>query len=284
METNTPEHILYTLALRYPQLTLPISDETRHSESYKNIVLRGDPPEREPEFSFCADDRLESVDTPAGRVDVISFVRRDDFEHCIRALAHRCENCELPPTMGASTISGLINWEKIHRHREEYLAAGGDDWDEEFARFTSDRNNFRDTVIVLSSGYYSALPPEEAGFSEAEWLKLSYTIRKYHELAHFVSRKLYLENREAVRDEVLADMNGIIAALGHFDAALEAKMLGFRNGEYTYGRLENYVKPEELPGAIERVKAMLADLERVCTGEQEPFTYLMKLEQEKTYL
>ena len=278
------EHILKTLSRRYPQLTLPISDETRRSESYRNIVLCGDPPEREPEFSFSAGDRFETVSTPAGQVEVLSLYEREDFEHCFRALGYRCENREIPRTTGATIISGLINWEKIHRHQEEYLRAGGADWDEEFERFTSDDKNFRDTIILLSRGYYSALSPAEAGFAEADWLELSYTIRKYHELAHFVSQRLYPENKDAVRDEVLADMNGIVAALGHFDAALEAGMLGIRDGQYTHGRLENYVEKEALPDTVARVCAMLADLERSCTGEQQPFAHLLKLEEEKTYL
>ena len=35
------QHIIETLAERYPQLTLPIAAETRHSEEYKDVVLRG---------------------------------------------------------------------------------------------------------------------------------------------------------------------------------------------------------------------------------------------------
>ena len=278
------KHILFALSRRYPQLTLPISDDTRHSDSYRNIVLRGAPPENEPEFTFSAGDRLETVSTPAGEIEVISFREREDFEHCLRALAYRCENREIPATTGASIISGLINWEKIRRHQEEYTAAGGTDWDEEFGRFTSDSRNYRDAIIVLSRGYYSALSPEEAGFPEKEWLELSYTIRKYHELAHFVSRKLYPDNKDAVRDEVLADMNGIIAALGHFDSELEARMLGIRSGKYTVGRLENYVKKEELDETVERVRTMLEALERECTGEQQPFAYLLELEENRRFL
>ncbi len=278
------EHVIYQLACRYPQLTLPISDETRHSERYRNIVLRGERPDSEPVFSFSPDDRLERVTTPAGEVDVLSLSDRADFEHCIRALAHRCENREIPPTTGASIISGLNNWEKIRKHKEEYLAGGGDDWNGEFERFTSDRRNYQDTVIVLSQGYYSALPAAEAGFPEREWLEISYTIRKYHELAHFVSQRLFPENKDAVRDEVLADMNGIIAALGHFDAALEGKLLGIRNGEYVHGRLENYVEKDQLPDAVLRVRAMLADLQRNCVGSQQPFTFLLELEKERVFL
>ncbi|MDO4983875.1 MAG: hypothetical protein Q4E35_10045 [Eubacteriales bacterium] len=278
------EHIIKTLARRYPQLTLPISDETRHTELYKKTVLRGEPSEKEPEFSFSEYDRLERIATPAGEVDVVSLREREDFEHCIRALAHRCEAVELPKTMGASTISGLINWEKIHTHEQEYLASGGENWDEEFARFTSDRKNYRDTVIVLSRGNYSALSPEEAGFDAEKWTELSYDIRKYHELAHFVSRNLFPDNKDAVRDEVLADMNGVIGALGHFDAELEGKFLGIRDGRYYGGRLENYVERSELDGAVERVNGMLEYLSENCTGEQKPFEYLMKLEKEKIFL
>lgn len=168
----------------------------------------GEPPESEPDFSFSAGDRLETVATPAGKVDVLSLCDRADFEHCIRALAHRCENGDVPSTMGVSIISGLINWEKIRKHKEEYVAGGGDDWSGEFERFTSDRKNYRDTIIVLSQGYYSALLPAEAGFPGKEWLELSYTIRKYHELAHFVSQRLYPENKDALRAIRLCTANG----------------------------------------------------------------------------
>ncbi len=278
------DHILTELSKRYPQLLLPISDETRNSEAYKNAVLRGAPLSGIPEFSLSEKDRLEIVETPAGKAEVLTLWDRADFEHCIRALAHRCMNAEIPETMGASTISGLINWEKIRRHQEEYLAGGGGDWDEEFARFTADRKNYRDTIIVLSSGFYSALSPEKAGFPPEKWLKFSLTIRKYHELAHFVSRALYPDHKEAVRDEVLADMNGIISALGRFDADLLAKFLGITGEGVTHGRLENYVPKEELSAAAERVRSMLSVLTEFCKSEQRPFEALLKLEEGKVFL
>ena len=137
---------------------------------------------------------------------------------------------------------------------------------------------------MLSQGYYSALLPAEAGFPGKEWLELSYTIRKYHELAHFVSQRLYPENKDALRDEILADMNGIIAALGHFDAELEGKLLGIRNGEYVHGRLENYVEKDKLADAVLRTRTILADLRQSCVGAQQPFTYLLELEKEKVFL
>ena len=279
------EHILEKLSRRYPQLLLPISDETRHGEVYKNAVLRGMELTGTPDFSLSDKDSFEVVETPAGTVEVLTLADREDFEHCIRALAHRCENAELPKTMGASTISGLINWEKIRTHQKEYLASGGEDWDSEFSAFTSDRRNFRDTIIVLSSGNYSALSPEEAGYEGDEWLSLSHEIRKYHELAHFTSRRLFLENKEAVRDEVLADMNGVIAALGHYDAELAGKFLGVRGGTYIPGgRLENYVPAEELNSAVERTAKMLEVLERDYSAPSKPFEALLTLEENRVFL
>ena len=279
------EHILEKLSRRYPQLLLPISDETRHGEVYKNAVLRGMELTGTPDFSLSDKDSFELVETPAGTVEVLTLADRADFEHCIRALAHRCENAVLPKTMGASTISGLINWEKIRTHQKEYLSAGGEDWDGEFAAFTADKRNFRDTVIVLSCGNYSALSAEDAGYEDSQWLSLSHEIRKYHELAHFVSRRLYPENKEAVRDEVLADMNGIIAALGHYDAELAGKFLGVRGGRYfPGGRLENYVPAEELANAVERTAKMLEVLERDFSAPSKPFEHLMTIEKNKIFL
>ena len=279
------EHILEKLSHRYPQLLLPISDETRHGELYKNAVLRGMELTGTPDFSLSDKDSFEVVETPAGTVEVLTLHDRADFEHCIRALAHRCENAPLPATMGASTISGLINWEKIRTHQQEYLASGGEDWESEFAAFTADKRNFRDTIIVLSSGFYSALSPEEAGYEKDAWLALSHEIRKYHELAHFTSRRLFPENKEAVRDEVLADMNGVIAALGHYDAELAGKFLGVRSGEYIPGgRLENYVPAEELSSAVERTAKMLEVLERDYSAPSKPFEALLTLEENRVFL
>lgn len=278
------EHILTKLSRCYPQLLLPISDETRFGEAYKNAVLRGEELHGTPDFTLSEEDTYEEAETPAGTARVLTLSDRADFEHCIRALAHRCENAAVPPTTGASTISGLINWEKIRAHKEEYLLRGGDDWNTEFASFTADRNNYRDTMIVLSKGFYSALSPEEAGFTSEKWLSVSHDIRKFHELAHFTSRRLFPENKDAVRDEVLADMNGIIAALGHYDGILAGKVLGIRDGKFIPGgRLENYVTPEELPDAAARAGRMIRVLSEDYSGPSEPFRHLIGLEEQKVF-
>ena len=279
------EHVVTILARRYPQMLLPVSDETRHGDLYRSAVLRGEELSGTPDFSFSPNDSFESAETPAGRIEIVTFDRRDDFEHCVRALAYRCEKRFIPSSMGASTVLGLINWEKIREHKLEYFASGGHDWDSEFAEFTADKRRFRDSLIILSRGYYSAVSPEDAGFSSEEWLRASHEIRKFHELAHFVGRTLFPENKSPVRDEVLADMNGIVAALGHYDAALAGKFLGLRDGKYIPGgRLENYVSAQELDEAVEKASAMLDVLAGRCSRPSKPFELLMQIEKEKLFL
>ncbi|MER1994495.1 MAG: hypothetical protein ABS897_10695, partial [Eubacteriales bacterium] len=182
-------HILYEVAKRYPQLLLPVEEGISQSEEFKDAVLRGKPVDREPDFSFAAGDRLTSCDTPAGRAEILFLENRDDFVHAYRALGYRCEPADIPPSVGAATILGLFNWEKIHAHEAEWLAAGNTDWPAEFARFTSDKANFVDTLILLSAGPYSSVSAQQAGLGNAEWIEKSIQIRKYHELTHFVCRK-----------------------------------------------------------------------------------------------
>lgn len=237
------EHIFVQLSKRYPQLLLPIDDLTKESEEYKKTVLRGEKSDRQPEFSLSSNDELAVCSTPAGPVEVLTLEKRTDFEHCIQALAYRCEPRIIPASMGASTIRGLIDWGKIHKHKEEYLSKGGKNWHKEFQRFTSEKSNYLNCLIVLSGGYYSSVYPEDVGLSPDEWKEKSLTIRKYHELTHFVCRELYPTEVDAVRDEVIADMIGILAAFGQYDVRLARIFLGIESPAYRPGgRLENYLK------------------------------------------
>lgn len=254
-------HPLQTLARRYPQLLLPVCHGMRETEEYRNAVLRGIPVEAELSFSMNIGDRLETVATPAGEAEVLFLAERDDFEHAIRSLAYRCEPAELPASMGASAISGLINWEKLHSHMEEYLRNGGTDEDGEFARFTSDKSNYLDSLIVLSSGPYSAVSATDMGMEPEQWNAASVTIRKYHELAHFFSRRLYPENKEAVRDEILADLTGLLAAFGTYDAGAARRFLGIEGESYREGgRLQNYVENEDGASAMGKADRIISEL------------------------
>ena len=239
--------VLSSLAQIYPQLYLSPGPES--AEAYRRIVLQGqEAPSRSlAHFSTHPEDSLVWEKTPAGVVPVITLTAREDFELFVQIMAHRCSPVPIPRTQGASTLDGVINWTKIRAHKEEYLLANGPeaDWEREFERFTADKANYTDALIVLSVGPYSAVSAEKAGMPEGEWLSASHTIRKIHECTHFLCRRLFPELKDAVWDELVADATGIAAAFGRFDPALEELFLGIDATAYTGGRLGNYVEEED---------------------------------------
>ena len=244
------------LAEEYPQLYL-IPGEDGAEQAYRDAALRGIFPEKNSLLHFCMteNDSLETVETPAGPVDVLTLCDRRDFEMFLRIMAKRCTVAGIPLTQGAVTLDGIANWRKIYAHRDAFFEAqrkagiSRPDWGTEFKRFTSDRKNYLDTLIVLAEGPYSGVPAEKAGFAAEEWNGISGTIRLYHECTHVICRRLYPGQIDAVWDELVADAVGIFAALGYFDRSLEERFLGIENGIYTGGRLQNYA--EKLSGENE---------------------------------
>ena len=202
-------------------------------------------------------DSFESVDTPAGTAKVITLHNRHDFEvfvRCMTAAGHD-HRTHVPASMGAMTFT-VFNWPKINAHKEEFFRKKQEegvifpDWDAEIRHFTSVKENYQDMLIVLSYGPYSGvsagrvneLLPDRGSqpLSEEEWTETSWNIRKYHELTHFVCRKLYPDRIDAIWDELTADAVGLFAALGEYSRDLEELFLGINDCRYTGGRLENY--------------------------------------------
>lgn len=257
--------IFANLLERYPQLVLPIEPNEMNTPEYKKAVLRGEPVCREANFICSPEDKLEKVETPVGKVDILYLAHREDFEHALRALAYRCEPVDIPASVGANTIRGLINWQKIRSHKQAYILSGGTDWDKEFRRFTANKKNYLDTIILLSSGYYSAIPACEVNLSENDWRTKSVIIRKYHELTHYVCRSLYPQDVEPIRDEVIADMIGLMAAFDHYDPFLAERFLGIEGAEFRRGgRLMHYTKNDSLSVAMKSAKNLIEDLASKC--------------------
>lgn len=253
--------MIKTLFERYPQLLLPIACNEKDTPEYREAVLRGKPVFNEPCFIGSPEDSCETADTPVGEVEILYLAHREDFEHALRALAYRCEPVDIPASVGASTVRGLINWQKIRTHKQKYILSGGTDWNREFKRFTADKKNYLDTVILLSCGNYSALPASVVGLSEGDWQKKSFTIRKYHELTHFVCRTLYPKDIEPIRDEVIADMMGSIAAFGRYDPGLAKAFLGIEGDQFhSGGRLAHYVTSDKLPAATAAANDLIEKL------------------------
>lgn len=246
-------HPLTILSNRYYQLRLPVVQDENKTEEYKRVVLQGEEPKYPLSFSMSSKDTLSVVQTPAGDAEVLYLSEREDFEHVIRSLAYRCEPREIPASMGASTISGIINWEKINAHM--------DNVDE----FLADKRNYLDTLIVLSDGPYSAVTGDKFGYTAQEWKNKSVQIRKYHELTHFVSGRLFPQNKEALRDEIIADMDGITAAVGYYDTDMAKTFLGIEGETYREGgRLQNYVEPQTIEQSADKARELIKIFEKVA--------------------
>lgn len=281
------EHLVIgQLAEVYPQLYLdPDKDEI---EAYRAIVRRGEQPPSKDLSQYHGDprDRLETLDTPVGPVTAVFLHDRADFELFIRNMmaSKNGPRDVVPKTQGAATLIAF-NWPRIFAHKEAFLLeaeAAGEaqpDWGAEFKRFTAEKANYQDVLVVLSAGPYSNVAAADVGLGEGEWLAKSLVIRQYHECTHVVCRKRWPEKTDAVWDELVADAIGIYAAFGRFDALLEQKFLGIRDGAYAGGRLQNYTDHID----VARINAILADFASSFAQNEgaEPFDMIEILEAEK---
>ena len=279
------ESILKPLAEIWPQLYLTPGAEGAE-EAYARIVRRGEdaPAHSLALFRGSALDELTTEKTPAGEVQVITLGNRQDFELFLQIMANRCVPVEIPATQGASILDGVVNWPKIRAHQEAWLAGGGNlfGWSDEFRRFTAEPRNYKDALVVLSVGPYSAVRAEETGMAEDEWIAASHRIRKAHECTHFICRRLFPDRINAVRDELVADAVGLYAAFGRYDLRLAERFLGINPDGYTGGRLENYARGEDLNALAQKTHRTLAHLDQVIRdeGKTDPYTLAVRLENE----
>lgn len=176
--SDTGKTVIEKLAETYPQLYLdPDRDDV---ETYQRIVRRGVQPRKKSLEHFYQDprDRMEILDTPAGPVDIVLLNNRQDFEVFLRNMmaAKDGPSVKIPKTQGAATLVAF-NWPKIHAHKHAFLVSEAlkgnrnPDWNAEFKRFTADKSNYQDFLVVLSVGPYSAVSAETVGLSEEEWLE-----------------------------------------------------------------------------------------------------------------
>ena len=268
-------NVLEALATDYPQLYL--DPDTDGQELYRRVVLRGEEPETKRLDHYTGDryDRMETVDTPVGPVRVVTLGNRKDFELVLCGLmaAKNGPMAPIPASQGAAMLT-VFNWPRIRAHLEPFPE---EEQDAEFKRFTAVRENYTDMLVVLSRGPYSRVDAAGVGRTEEEWLELSDTIRRYHELTHVICRRLYPDDIDPVRDELIADAVGLYAATGRFDPETEMLFLGIRDGRYFGGRLENYTdEPEKLAEQIEPALRRIQQVVDTRTGA-EPFALIPAL-------
>ena len=296
------KEVLENLARIYEQIYLVPGEEGE--KLYPDIVRRGKhaPCKSLGHFHGSKEDSCRFVETPAGEVRVVTLHDRSDFETFLQIMSKRCRKTPIPGTQGAVILDGVINHRKIERHKEEfYLDAASRGmpepsslaWSLERARFIKERANYTDALIVLSTGAYSALSAKRAGFSQEEWLGLSFKIREYHECTHFMCRRFYREKIDVIYDEVVADAVGILAALGRYDIDLAKRVLGIEGDSYVGGRLENYVPLEEkgkerakvIEEILPKVFCVMEAISKEAEGKEEnPFLLACALEEQKEIL
>lgn len=288
MENIHSKNVLPALAEIYPQLYLAPGDES--IEKYKSVVQRGKAPETKSLSHFITDERDSCIteSTPAGKIRIVTLNMREDFETFLNIMANRCVQKEIPATQGASIIDGIVNWKRINAYKEEYYKAELEsgrlpDWSSEFKRFTADKSNYLDAIILLGVGVYSGIPAERFGLGHAEWIEYSHKIRKAHECTHFICRRNYPLQKDAVWDEVVADAIGIMTAFGRIDIAMEGIFLGVNERGYFGGRLENYVEVGKLDETAKRVYDLLLKIEKFAKEHIgiQPFDFAVMLEEKQ---
>ena len=285
--------VIPRLADIYRQLYL--RPEEGAEEAYRDIVLRGNEPKEKnlSHFITSPGDSCVWEETPAGPVRVVTLRERADFETFLQIMANRCVPTEIHPTQGASILDGVINRRKIEAHQEAFIRQAAErgellpDWAAEFKRFTSDKRNYTEALIILSAGPYSGIAAGEMGMEEAEWLERSYMIRKAHECTHFLCRRRYPEKIDPIWDELVADAVGLYAAFGRYDPETAERFLGIRDGVYRDGRLQIYAGPEERDALAGRIHGTLPEIRKECEtlGENEaPYELAVRLEERKEEL
>ncbi len=163
-----------------------------------------------------------------GRIPVMHMKDRGEFEKLICAIFYKGEKRTIPQSMGAMAIKG---------------------WKDLFGR--------PHRAILLSDGYYSAVPPEEVGLEASEWIEKSFVLRRAHECTHYYTLRAHGFMNNALKDELIADAMGIIEAFGEYRANLFLRFIGLEQyPEYREGgRLQNYL-PKDRQATKEEFKAM----------------------------
>lgn len=261
------EGAVATLRDVFVQLRFPIRAGMSREEAYRRATLRGEFARAAPFSPGIVFERpeaitLEVVESVGGRVPVIVAGARADFEALVRAFTERNEPAEVPPSMGACLVSGLVNWDRVRRHREAWgasVADGSDEaWAIEFRALAADKARYLDRLILLSSGPYSAVPAEESRGAPEAWPGRSLAIRREHELFHYFTYRCYGRIRTHVLDELLADFAGLVGADGRYDHELARRCLGLDAGPdwRPDARLLNYLRgalPESAWPAVRRL-------------------------------
>jgi len=233
------------------QLRFPIQAGISKTIAYQAATRRGTAVDQMPEASGLRLRNSQALELSihysiAGAIPVLYTPDRADFVALVQALSLRNEPQSIPESMGACTVKGLNNWDRIRRDRQAWEAqnpgSSSEDWAAEFQRILPQKERYQDQFILLSSGAYSGVSAAALGLSPQAWQEISRTIRLEHECTHYLTYRLFNAMQNNLLDELIADYCGIVAAIGHYRADWFLRFLGleafpaYRNG----GRLQIY--------------------------------------------
>lgn len=244
--------VMQEMAYRYNQLYLTPEKGVSGTGVYSDIVRYGKlPPEIDEKikneglsgFKCSEKDRLFSENTPAGMVDILFLQERSDFERFVQVMVYSCEPAAVASKIESAEILGVTNWRKIENHMNDYLSNGGSNlsWRDELRKFTNNKKNYQDTILVIGSGGYCGLTAEEAGFEKDTWEEISVKIKIYSSCARYIVRKLFSDYKDIIWEEMLADCAGLLYATGRYDVSLAKKFFGVSGKGYDRrGKLINF--------------------------------------------
>lgn len=240
------------LKKRLVQLCFPIREGISQTETYRVATRKGVPVDGMAEATGLVLTQPEKLQlsvhqSPAGAIPVLIAGNREDFVVLVQALTMRNEPKPVPASMGACMVAGFNNWDRVRQYRQQWEANHPDNrseakWADEFKRLIPKKELYQDRFIILSQGPYSNVSAQDIGLSEAEWLRLSLTIRLEHECTHYFTRRLFNSMQNNLLDELTADYRGIVAATGRYRADWFLRFMGLESFPYYRegGRLQNY--------------------------------------------
>lgn len=240
------------LKKRLVQLWFPIREGISQTETYRAATRKGVPVDGMAEATglvLTQPEKLQLIihQSLAGTIPVLIAGNREDFVLLVQALTMRNEPNPVPASMGACMVAGFNNWDRVRQYRQQWEANHPENksetsWAAEFKRLIPEKELYQDRFMILSQGPYSNVSAQDIGLPEAEWLRLSLTIRLEHECTHYFTRRLFNSMRNNLIDELIADYRGIVSATNRYRADWFLRFMGlelfphYREG----GRLQNY--------------------------------------------
>ena len=231
------------------QLQFPIQEGISRTEIYRAVTLKGrslfDKQSGSGlQLQYPEKLRLKIHSSLAGPVPVLLPATRADFVSLVQAFTKKNEPKPIPDSMGACIVANYNNWGKIARYRHQWSLNNNcseADWQTEFRRIIPQKQLYRDCFIILSDGFYSGIAPDEMDLSPAQWRRLSLAIRLEHECTHYFTYRVLGSMRNNLLDELIADYQGIVSAVGEYRADWFLRFMGLESTNYRQGgRLENY--------------------------------------------